>query len=937
MERLKYILSKFALLIALLCSITACEETGIDQSEDIDMSNEFSTLSFSGETTSDGSEKIVIITTIGSWTASTAQEWIHLSAESGTSGKSSFYVSVDGNNDSSTRYGTIEIKSGNSRRTIVVEQLHYQYIDVSSTSFSYDGREHTFSVIASTNIAAKNVEVSMSSDAAKWITYSAPTQTEIDDDVVQLKYTFEIPELGDELTERDADVVFSYSKIGVGNTINISQSAYPTLSIETQPQQLSYYDTTCVIDVVSNVDVVVEIPEGNDWITLDEEYVVSGTTKSYSFTIEQNGESTLARDCDVKVAYYAKNEITNISEEIVELTKSVNVEQLGKVVAVSFVDEDKYTQTQSYILNENFEVSLYSNVELTAVVESSWVSIVGEPTVQDSDEIEGNGDDKIYTFTLKLEQNESAENSREETIYFTNTIDESKNTSIKITQDKEQPFIAIECDDELPYDANNSFQIVVTANDETAPTVSGNDSWISQSGEATKEDTNVTGVYKYTYTFNVESNFYVGASYRTSNITFTATSASDTVAISQGSRVPIVTIDNESDVTASHIFNVGSVTINVTSDIELTEEMSGQNSWTIQSKTNATGYEYVVTIPDNDVESVQTATVTLSNTDYKYSKELIITQEAMPTTYTLTGYVTGNLASSSVENPENYSRIVISGEALNADDFALLKSSFTSLAYIDISATVTTEIPASQFASNTTLKQILLPSTLETIGASAFSGSGLLSVTIPSSVSTVGDSAFSSTKSLESVIFEEGVKAIGSKMFHSATVLNSIKFATTIEEVGVNAFESTTALTSVDLDGLKVIGYRMFYSSGLTTVTIPSTIETWIGNPDDTTGYPTNMGFQNNSSLVTVELEAGLKTLASAAFSNCAALLTMTSYALTPPELILPSAEDGYYPMNAGSLTKTIYVYEEAMDDYKAANGWIRHATKYVSIESLTE
>ena len=62
----------------------------------------------------------------------------------------------------------------------------------------------------------------------------------------------------------------------------------------------------------------------------------------------------------------------------------------------------------------------------------------------------------------------------------------------------------------------------------------------------------------------------------------------------------------------------------------------------------------------------------------------------------------------------------------------------------------------SAFLGNTTVKTIVFPDTLKSIGDYAFYGSAIESVTVPASVETIGDGAFSSCQALKAINVDSG-------------------------------------------------------------------------------------------------------------------------------------------------------------------------------------
>jgi uncharacterized repeat protein (TIGR02543 family) len=91
--------------------------------------------------------------------------------------------------------------------------------------------------------------------------------------------------------------------------------------------------------------------------------------------------------------------------------------------------------------------------------------------------------------------------------------------------------------------------------------------------------------------------------------------------------------------------------------------------------------------------------------------------------------------------------------------------------------------------SNEYIKSIILPSTLETIGESAFSGcSYLTSVIISDSVNAIGNYAFQGCSSLKSVVIPESVNSIGTWAFVTCSGLSSVTIDSNIMSLSSQAF-----------------------------------------------------------------------------------------------------------------------------------------------------
>ena len=215
-----------------------------------------------------------------------------------------------------------------------------------------------------------------------------------------------------------------------------------------------------------------------------------------------------------------------------------------------------------------------------------------------------------------------------------------------------------------------------------------------------------------------------------------------------------------------------------------------------------------------------------------------------------------------------------------------------------------TEIPDYAFIGSS-LESVTLPSTLTKIGKNAFDGSKLKSVTIPAGVTELGNSAFRNCSALATVTFEDesqlttlgsyvfansGLTSItlpagvtnlykaysSSYTFADCTSLTSVTFLGEITELNGYAFQNCTSLKSFTIPStVTVLGNYVFAGSGLTSITIPGTLErthTYTKSNLTKEGYT----FQDCTSLETVVIEKGFLYLNGTTFKGCTALKNVT-------------------------------------------------------------
>ena len=218
-------------------------------------------------------------------------------------------------------------------------------------------------------------------------------------------------------------------------------------------------------------------------------------------------------------------------------------------------------------------------------------------------------------------------------------------------------------------------------------------------------------------------------------------------------------------------------------------------------------------------------------------------------------------------------------------------------------------IPANAFRGTSSLTSVIIPDGITTIGGSAFYESGLVSISLPSSVTTVGTYCFNNCDSLTdvtwsanattvpercfydcdaltSVVIPEGVTSIGYRAFYGSGNLQNITVPGTItsisdgafngvavttvgpigggydyefgwtETIPSNAFREMSKLTSAVIpEGVNKLGSYAFYSSGLTSVSLPSTLLTI-----------SDYSFYNCDGLTSIVIPEGTTTIGYRAF-----------------------------------------------------------------------
>ena len=207
------------------------------------------------------------------------------------------------------------------------------------------------------------------------------------------------------------------------------------------------------------------------------------------------------------------------------------------------------------------------------------------------------------------------------------------------------------------------------------------------------------------------------------------------------------------------------------------------------------------------------------------------------------------------------------------------------------------------FDNCTSLKSIIIPNSVTSIGSSFYDCTSLTSITvdsenanysskdgvlfnktktvlirypignsrstydIPNSVTSIGLYAFEYCKSLTSVTIPNSVKSIGGYVFCECTSLTSVTIPNSVKSIGGYTFYDCTSLTSVTIpDSVTSIGdYAFRNCESLTSVTIPDSV-TSIGD----------YAFEYCESLTSVKIPDSVTSIGDYAFEYCTSLTSIT-------------------------------------------------------------
>ena len=170
----------------------------------------------------------------------------------------------------------------------------------------------------------------------------------------------------------------------------------------------------------------------------------------------------------------------------------------------------------------------------------------------------------------------------------------------------------------------------------------------------------------------------------------------------------------------------------------------------------------------------------------------------------------------------------------------------------------------SAFSNCSSLSEVVIPSSVTRIGDSAFFYcSSLSNIVIPSSVTSIGDSAFSYCSSLSEVVIPSSVISIGNSAFSNCSSLSEVVIPSSVTSIGDSAFSNCSSLSEVVIPSsvTRIGDSAFFYCSSLSNIVIPSSV-TSIGN----------YAFLNCRSLSDIVVPSSVTSIGDGAFVGCSSL-----------------------------------------------------------------
>lgn len=231
-----------------------------------------------------------------------------------------------------------------------------------------------------------------------------------------------------------------------------------------------------------------------------------------------------------------------------------------------------------------------------------------------------------------------------------------------------------------------------------------------------------------------------------------------------------------------------------------------------------------------------------------------------------------------------------------------------------------TEINKSAFWNCSKITEIILPSSIKTIGNYAFEiCSSLSSITIRSGVSSIGDGAFSDCSSLSSITIPATVETIGESAFLGCSSLTSITIPRYVSTIGEGVFAGCSGLTSIDVASENTVYSSQGDSYNGCNAIIKTAENLLIAGckntiiPKRVTGIAPN-AFDGCTGLTSIYIPASVTSIGSAAFADCNNLTSVVSRSVYPCNI--------NSSVFSGISDNCILTVPEGTKDIYIAKGW---------------
>lgn len=270
---------------------------------------------------------------------------------------------------------------------------------------------------------------------------------------------------------------------------------------------------------------------------------------------------------------------------------------------------------------------------------------------------------------------------------------------------------------------------------------------------------------------------------------------------------------------------------------------------------------------------------------------------------------------------------------LNGDDIAYIRQ-MPELRELNLEKAIlpNNHLPPNAFSSHKRLESAILPSSLDSIGDSAFRWcERLQSLYLPSTLISISPYAFAGCENLHDIDLPASLRHLGKYAFSGCKSLHLINIPSKLTTIDEYTFYQCTSLAEINIPyNIRQIGYKAFSGcSRLRSIRIPSTVmyvgiaafEDCIELTD--ISWPTSLTrieyqtFAGCLSLTSITLHSKLTAIGNYAFDGCKNLVEIHSQNNTPPQI----GEGTFRSVNRKAC-RVVVPSERARKSYNTALYW---------------
>jgi len=297
---------------------------------------------------SDGGSYTISFKSTEAWTASLvnnrANTWCTIEPTSGLKGSNTLTIHVKENDETDDRNAIIQLKAGSTVKNINVSQKQKNALTLTTNKYQIPSKGGEFEVEIKANV---KYSYTIDDKGKEWISY-------VSSRAMSTSYLkFKVSENQNE--KREAVIVISDGSLKEKVTV-YQEAASPSIVLSQNEYVVSAKGETISVDVSSNVDVEVQMPDVN-WVKENKSRAFS--THTYHYIISENEEYDQR-----KAEIIFRNKENNLAEKVL-------IQQLQKDAIV--VADNEYTLKAD---GGRLDFNVSSNVEFKVTVEGEWIKQV---------------------------------------------------------------------------------------------------------------------------------------------------------------------------------------------------------------------------------------------------------------------------------------------------------------------------------------------------------------------------------------------------------------------------------------------------------------------------------------------------------------------------------------------------------------------------------